>query len=200
MPTAPKKAIDSVVFATAAQWDSWLAKNHDKATGVWIRIAKKASGKASVGYPEVLDIAISWGWIDALRRAHDEHWYLQRFTPRTKRSPWSKINCAKALAMIRAQSMQAPGLAEVQRARKDGRWQKAYAGQKKAAVPADLAAALAKNKKAAAFFATLDSKNRYAVLYRIQSVKKAQTRAAKIASFVAMLARGERIHATTAAG
>ncbi len=196
MPTATKKAIDSVVFPSAAHWDAWLAKNHDKAPGVWVRMAKKASGKASVGYPDVLDIAISWGWIDALRRAHDEHWYLQRFTPRAKRSPWSKINCAKALAMIRAQRMQAPGLAEVERARKDGRWQKAYAGQKKSAVPADLASALAKNRKAAAFFATLDSKNRYAVLYRIQSVKKAQTRAAKIALFVAMLARGERLHAT----
>jgi uncharacterized protein YdeI (YjbR/CyaY-like superfamily) len=151
-------------------------------------------GKPALSYAEALDIALAWGWIDGQKRAHDERAWLQRFTPRRPRSTWSKINRDKAEALIRAGKMQASGLREVERARQDGRWAAAYDSARTSQVPDDLARALAGNKAAAAFFETLDGANRYAILYRVQTAKKPETRAARIAKFVAMLSKRETLH------
>jgi uncharacterized protein YdeI (YjbR/CyaY-like superfamily) len=177
---------------TGAQWGAWLADHHASATGVLVMITKQ--GKPALSYAEALDIALAWGWIDGQKRAHDERAWLQRFTPRRPRSTWSKINRDKAEALIRAGKMQAPGLREVERARQDGRWAAAYDSARTSQVPDDLARALAGNKAAAAFFETLDGANRYAILYRVQTAKKPETRAARIAKFVAMLANHETLH------
>jgi len=157
-------------------------------------MAKKASGIASIDHPEALELALCYGWIDGQRKGDGEQHFLQRFTPRTPRSTWSKINRDKALKLIEESRMQPAGLAEVERARADGRWDAAYDAQSIATVPPDLQAALDANSKAAAFFATLDSRNRYSVLFRTQGAKKPETRAKRIAQFVEMLAKGEKIH------
>lgn len=193
----PQTALDSeqqIAFADAAAFDRWLEDNHASSPGLWLRIAKKGSGKKSVSYHEALDVALTWGWIDALKRPLDAAEWLQRFTPRGPRSPWSKVNCKKAEALIDAKRMKPSGLAEVERAKKDGRWAKAYESQSKAELPADFAEALAKNKNAAAFYATLNSANRYAIVYRLQSAKKPETRQKRFDAFLAMLARGEKLH------
>ena len=161
---------------------------------MWLRLAKKASGTPSVTYAEAIGVALAWGWIDGQKRLGDETSWLQKFSPRGARSMWSKINRDKATALIAAGAMQPPGLAEVERAQRDGRWDAAYDAPSRAAVPEDLAAALAANPRAAAFFATLDAANRYSVLFRIQTPKKPETRAKRIEHFVAMLARHEKIH------
>jgi uncharacterized protein YdeI (YjbR/CyaY-like superfamily) len=193
----PRTSMDSekhLAFADAADFDRWLGTNHASCPGVWVRIAKKGSGKKTVSYPEALEVALAWGWIDALKRPLDDAEWLQRFTPRGPRSPWSKVNCAKAEALIETKRMKPPGLAQVERAKKDGRWEKAYESQSKAELPADFAEALARNKKAAAFYATLNSANRYAIVYRLHSAKKPETRQKRFDSFLAMLARGEKLH------
>jgi uncharacterized protein YdeI (YjbR/CyaY-like superfamily) len=154
----------------------------------------KGKAQRSITYAQALDVALAWGWIDSRKQALDADAWLQRFTPRTAKSPWSKINCAKAEALIAAGTMQPSGLAEVERAKQDGRWARAYDGARTAGVPADLAAALARNDRARAFFETLDGANRYAILYRVQTAKKPQTRVERIARFVAMCARHETIH------
>jgi uncharacterized protein YdeI (YjbR/CyaY-like superfamily) len=175
-------------------WSKWLASHHASSPGVWMKIAKKGSKSASVTYAEALDVALSWGWIDGQKGSLDEAWWLQKFTPRGAKSVWSKINCAKAMALIEASKMKPSGLAEVERAKRDGRWERAYDSQSRAVVPPDLAKALAANTHAARFFETLESRNRYAVLFRIHAAKKPETRAARIEKFVAMLARGEKLH------
>jgi uncharacterized protein YdeI (YjbR/CyaY-like superfamily) len=159
-----------------------------------VKIAKKGSGVDSVRYPEVLEIALCFGWIDGQRRALDEAHFLQKFTLRRTRSRWSKINRGKAEALIVAGSMRPAGLAQVEAAKSDGRWEAAYEGQAKAAVPDDLQAALDANPAAAEFFAGLDSQNRYAILYRLQDAKRAETRARRLVKFVAMLEREEKLH------
>jgi uncharacterized protein YdeI (YjbR/CyaY-like superfamily) len=181
-------------FRDAKAWSTWLARNHASATGVWIKFAKKASGIRSIDYAQALHHALCWGWIDGQSRSLDESWYLQRFTPRGRRSIWSKINRDKALVLIESGAMQPAGLAEVERAQQDGRWEQAYDSPRNATVPEDLAAALAAKPKAAKFFATLDGQNRYAVLHRIQIAKKPETRAKRIAEFVVMLAEGRTLH------
>jgi uncharacterized protein YdeI (YjbR/CyaY-like superfamily) len=183
-----------LTFAGARAWGVWLASNHASSRGVWLKIGKKASAHVSVTYAEAVERALVWGWIDGQKGAVDEAWWRQRFTPRGPRSPWSKINRAKAEALIAAGEMKPPGLAEVERARRDGRWEAAYESQSRAVVPPDLEAALKANPVAAKFFATLEAHNRYAVLYRIGSAKKLDTRAARIAKFVGMLERGEKLH------
>jgi uncharacterized protein YdeI (YjbR/CyaY-like superfamily) len=154
----------------------------------------KGKAQRSITYAQALDVALAWGWIDSRKQALDADAWLQRFTPRTAKSSWSKINCAKAEALIAAGTMQPPGLAEVERAKQDGRWVRAYDGARTAGLPADLAVALARNARARAFFETLDGANRYAILYRVQAAKKPQTRAERITRFVAMCARHETIH------
>lgn len=201
-PAAKKTAVkvDRIVddtpleCADAAALLRWYKKHHASHAGVWLRIAKKASGIASVDHPEALEIALCFGWIDGQRKSQDAQFFLQRFTPRTARSIWSKINRDKALKLIDEGRMQPGGLAEVERARADGRWDAAYDAASVATVPPDLQAALDANRKAKAFFATLDARNRYAVLFRTQGAKKPETRARRIAQFVEMLAKGEKIH------
>ncbi|WP_418117997.1 YdeI/OmpD-associated family protein [Variovorax sp. 350MFTsu5.1] len=180
--------------ANAAAWARWLRRHHASAAGIWLRIAKKDSGIASIDYAAALEEALCWGWIDGQRRSDDAQYFQQRFTPRTKRSIWSQINRAKVLKLIEEGRMQPAGHGEIERAKADGRWEAAYEGVSAATVPPDLQAALDANKKAAKFFATLDSRNRFAVLFRTQGAKKPETRARRIAQFVEMLAKGEKIH------
>lgn len=180
-------------FADAAELDAWLEAHHATSPGLWLNIAKKDSGVASVTYPQAVERALCWGWIDGQKASLDERAWLQRFTRRGPRSIWSEVNRESAKALIASGAMRPPGLAEVERARADGRWDAAYAPQSKAEVPPDLAAALAENARAAAFFATLDSRNRYAVLHRLLTAKKAETRARRIEQFVEMLARHEKL-------
>jgi uncharacterized protein YdeI (YjbR/CyaY-like superfamily) len=186
--------LEILFFESAADWETWLTRYHADSPGVWLKIAKKGSGRPSVSYADALDVALCFGWIDGQKgRGDDQHW-LQRFTPRKPGSRWSKINTEKAAGLIDAGRMHATGLREVEKARADGRWQAAYAGQGSITVPADLAEALAANEAAREFFATISSVNRYAILYRIGSVKRPETRARKIAQYVAMLAEHKTIH------
>jgi uncharacterized protein YdeI (YjbR/CyaY-like superfamily) len=187
-------ASEVLLVRSPRELESWLADHHENSTGIWLKIAKKDSGERTPSYAEALDLALAFGWIDGQKAALDESFFLQRFTPRNARSRWSKINCDKAEALIVAKKMRPAGLAQVDAAKKDGRWDDAYAGQKTATVPDDLAKALAKNNKARLFFETLDRANRYAILYRLGTSTTPDVRAAKIERFVAMLARGERIH------
>jgi len=188
------KDLPVFAFATTRAWSQWLEAHHGSSRGLWLKIAKKSAGVASVTYAEALHVALTWGWIDGQKRALNDVWWLQRFTPRTAKSPWSKINRAKVEALIAAETMEAAGLAEVERARRDGRWERAYDGARSSSLPADLVAALARNARARTFFETLDAANRYAILYRVQTAKKPQTRAERIARFVALCARHETIH------
>ncbi len=183
-----------VPFASAAAWEGWLETNHAASGGVWIKIAKKDSGVASVHYPEVLESALCFGWIDGRREALDERFFLQRYTPRRPRSRWSRINRETAERLIAEGRMRAAGLAEVERARADGRWEAAYESQSRMTVPEDLARELDARPAARACFEQLSSQNRYAILYRLHDARRPETRAKRIASFVAMLEAGETIY------
>ena len=193
-PPRPAAELPTLPFATPRAFDRWLAKHHASSRGLWLKLAKAGAGVASIRYPEAVEVALTWGWIDGQSRRVDDAWYVQRFTPRTPRSIWSVINRDKALALIEAGRMQPPGLAEVERARKDGRWDRAYTSPSRSAVPDDLAAALAQNPRAAAAFAQLDAQNRYAILHRLMIAAKPETRQKRLDTFVAMLARGETLH------
>jgi uncharacterized protein YdeI (YjbR/CyaY-like superfamily) len=195
MKTESGKADTSIrLFAVRADWAAWLEKNHRKSEGLWLRLAKKGSGLRSISYAEALEIALCYGWIDGQKRGESEQAWLQRFLPRSAKSIWSKINREKALALIASGRMKAAGLDAVGTAKKDGRWDAAYDSPKAATVPEDFQAALDANPRARDFFRTLDGANRYAVLFRIQTVKKAETRSRKIREFVEMLERSETIH------
>ena len=184
----------TLTFADQQAWEVWLEANGGTASGVWLRIAKRSAGEATVSYAQAIESALCHGWIDGQKQAESEHYWLQRFTPRTARSIWSRINKEKAEALIAAGRMRPAGLRAVEQARRDGRWEAAYASPSKATVPDDLQQALDANPKARKFFATLNSQNRFAILFRIQNVKKAETRARKIAQFIKMLNKGEKIH------
>jgi len=184
----------SLTFEERHQWEVWLEQNGTSSSGVWLRIAKSGAKRFTISYASALEAALCYGWIDGQKQADDENYWLQRFSPRSARSIWSKINKEKAEALIRAGKMRPPGLRAIELARRDGRWERAYASARNSVIPSDLAQALAANPKARAFFATLNRQNRYAILFRIQNVKKADTRASKIAQFVDMLSRGERLH------
>jgi uncharacterized protein YdeI (YjbR/CyaY-like superfamily) len=176
------------------EWDAWLSEHHASSAGLWLKIPKKGSDAPGVSYQEALRVALCHGWIDGQKgRLDDDHW-LQRFTPRRAGSKWSRINRDQAAALIEAGQMRPAGLREVELARADGRWAAAYESQSTAAVPEDLARALAGNDAAAAFFDRLDRANRYAILYRIADAKRPETRARRIATFVAMLSEGKKIH------
>lgn len=177
-----------------AEMEQWLEASHQSSEGLWLKIAKKGSGVESIDYAEALELALCFGWIDSQKRGFDEAFFLQRFTPRRPRGKWSQINRAKAEALIAAGAMRPAGLAEVEAAKADGRWEAAYAGQRAATVPDDLKQELDRNEAAAEFFAELDSANRYAILYRLQEAKKPETRQRRLRKFVAMLERGEKIH------
>jgi uncharacterized protein YdeI (YjbR/CyaY-like superfamily) len=186
--------LDVLPFRSAEAWHAWLEQHHGASPGLWVKIAKKDSGIDSVHYPQVLESALCFGWIDGRRRALDEQHFLQRFTPRRSRSRWSQINRETAERLIAEGRMAPAGLAEVERARGDGRWDAAYAGQKRMEVPDDLRRELDARPQAAAFFAGLTSQNRYAILYRLHDAKKPETRARRLATFIAMLEAGETIH------
>jgi uncharacterized protein YdeI (YjbR/CyaY-like superfamily) len=181
-------------FATSDAWEAWLEREHGRTPGVWLKIAKKDSGIATVTYAEALDVALCFGWIDGQKRGFDATWFLQRFTPRRRGSKWSKINTGHVERLLVVGRMRPAGLAEVEAARADGRWAAAYDDQSSATVPPDLQAALDANPAAAEFFATLRGANRYAILYRVQDAKRPETRRRRIERFVAMLERGETLH------
>ena len=183
-----------LAFGSPQSWRDWLAEHHQASSGLWLKIAKKGTDTQSVSYAEAIDGALCYGWIDGQKGKLDDDYWLQRFTPRKSRSRWSKINREKAERLIAEGLMQPAGLREVEAARADGRWDAAYEGQATAAVPSDLARELDLNPVAKEFFATLSSANRYAILYRIQDAKRPQTRANRIAKYVAMLNEHKTIH------
>jgi uncharacterized protein YdeI (YjbR/CyaY-like superfamily) len=180
-------------FADAAGWEIWLIANA-VSKGLWLKIAKKGSGIATVTYDQALDVALCHGWIDGQKRGFDGDYFLQRFTPRRPKSLWSKINIGKVERLIAEGRMRPGGQREVDAAQADGRWAAAYDGARNMEVPPELAAALAKNKPARTFFETLDKTNRYSVCWRVQTAKKPETKAKRVETLVAMLARGEKIH------
>lgn len=193
MPDA-KPDIDPTLFRNAKAFETWLKKHHATSDGLWLQIARKRAEVPSVTYAEAVEIALCWGWIDGQKKALDEQHFLQRFTPRRARSIWSRINVDKVAALVEAGRMQPAGLAQVDAAKADGRWAKAYDGARTATVPEDLQAALDANPPARQFFATINASNRYAVTWRVQTAARPETRARRIALLVDMLARGEVVH------
>lgn len=193
--TETKASLPILGFSNAAAFESWLANQPRTTAGLWLKIAKNGSGIPSLTKADAIDVALCHGWIDGQLDKYDAHCWLIRFTPRKARSKWSEMNRRRALELIAAGRMGAAGMAEIEAAKADGRWNAAYAPASRATVPADLQAALDANTKAARFFATLTGANRYAVLYRIGTTGKPETRARKIERFVAMLERGETLHA-----
>ena len=181
-------------FEHPKAWATWLDKNHATSPGLWLRLAKKAALVQSLTYSEALEVALCYGWIDAQKKSESENTWLQKFTPRTKKSIWSRINREKALALIQAGEMKPAGLKAIESAKADGRWDAAYDSPSRATVPPDLQAALDRNARAKDFFATLDGANRYAVLFRIQTAKRADTRAKRIDRFIKMLENKEKLH------
>lgn len=182
------------LFRNAKAFETWLKKRHATSDGLWLKIAKRGNHEPSVTYSEAVEIALCWGWIDGQKKGLDEQYFLQRFTPRRARSIWSKTNVYKVEALIEAGRMQAPGHAQIAAAKADGRWVRAYDGARTSTVPEDLLAALEAQPRAKDFFATINATNRYAVLWRIQTAVKTETRAKRIAQLVEMLARGETVH------
>ncbi len=194
MPLTTRPDLPIIPFASRGTWEVWLEEHHAASDGLWLKIAKKGSGIETVTFAEALDVALCYGWIDSQRSGFDERFFLQRFTPRKPRSKWSKVNCGKVTKLIEAGEMKPAGLREVERAKADGRWDAAYEPQSKATAPDDLRKELEKNEGAREFFATLDSRNRYAILHRIQDAKRPETRARRIEKYVAMLSEQKKIY------
>lgn len=194
--TKPKAKRDLPIrtFPTQQAWEAWLKAQPANAKGLWLKLAKKSAGTPSISRQEAVDSALCYGWIDGQLDKFDADWWLIRFTPRKPSGNWSEKNKKRALELIKAGRMRDAGKRQVELAKKDGRWDAAYASQSKATVPRDLEDALSRNKKAQKFFAALDSGNRYAILYRVHTAKKPELRARRIEHFIAMLARGETIH------
>lgn len=186
--------LPELFFRTRSEWNRWLSANGTSSSGVWLRLAKRDSGIASLSYQDALERALCHGWVDGQKKSLDDEFWLQRFTPRGPRSIWSKLNRKKAADLMASGQMTPAGLAAVQSAQADGRWQRAYESQHSARVPADLAAALRANPGAQRFFAALDSRNRYAILFRLHQAVKAETRRRRLSKFVAMLAMGGKIY------
>jgi len=184
----------ALTFTSQIEWESWLGQNGSTSTGAWLRLARKGTEERTVTYEQALESALCYGWIDGQKRAENEQYWLQRFTPRSARSIWSKLNTDRAEALIAAGRMRPRGMGEIEKARKDGRWKAAYTSAANSIVPDDLQAALDANPGARKFFATLNSRNRYAILFRVQNAKKPETRARKIGEFIDMLNRGETFH------
>lgn len=192
---AARPAGEIVRFATATEFEAWLEANHGSHEGIWLTIAKKGADDPSVTYAEAVALALCYGWIDGQKAAsNDEHHWLQRFTRRTRQSRWSQINREKAERLLEEGLVRDAGLAEIERARADGRWDSAYAGQRSATVPEELQRELDSDPEAAAAFSQLDAQNRYAIIWRINDAKRPETRARRVAKYLEMLRRGERIH------
>jgi uncharacterized protein YdeI (YjbR/CyaY-like superfamily) len=188
-----KRDLPTRSFRSAKAFRSWLAREHDRSDGLWLKIAKKGTGVETVTYAGAVDVALCFGWIDGQKARFDDTWFLQRFTPRRARSPWSQTNRHKVARLTEAGLMEPAGLEQVERAKADGRWDAAYGGSRSITVPDDFQAALVANPAARDAFATISRANRYAFLYRIQEAKRPQTRAARIEKFVSMLAAGETL-------
>lgn len=191
---SPTNELPVILFERVEDWEAWLEENYASSKGLWMRLAKKAAAIASINYQQALDVALCYGWIDGQKKSYDEDSWLQKFTPRGRKSIWSKINREKAQALIESGRMRPSGMAAIEAAQKDGRWDAAYASQSVATIPDDLQAALDANPEAAEFFTTLNSANRYAILFRIHQAKRAETRAKRINDYIAMLARHEKLH------
>ncbi len=181
-------------FETQRDWEKWLKGHHSKAAGVWLKLAKKGAEFVSLTYAEALEGALCYGWIDGQKASLDDQSWLQKFTPRRPKSIWSKVNCEKASELIAAGRMKPAGLRQVESARADGRWDRAYASPIRITTPADFQSELDEHPEAKAFFSTLDSANRYSILFRIQTAKRAETRSARIRKFIRMLLEHKKIH------
>jgi uncharacterized protein YdeI (YjbR/CyaY-like superfamily) len=193
MGKAPRE-LPVLAFKSQQAFDAWLASRPSDCRGLWLKVAKKSSGIASISRDEAVDAALCHGWIDGQLDRFDDAFWLIRFTPRQSTSKWSEKNRARVLELVGLGRVRAAGLSEIERAKKDGRWDAAYARQSTAEVPDDLRLALSKSRKAKAFFEALDRKNRFAILYRIHDARKPETRAARIEKFIAMLVAGETLH------
>jgi uncharacterized protein YdeI (YjbR/CyaY-like superfamily) len=189
-----RSELPTKLFKNQSAWESWIVGNSTLSTGIWLRIAKKASGLESVSYPEALEVALCYGWIDGQKKPFDETSWCQRFGPRGPRSIWSKINRSKAEELIRQGRMQRSGLVAIEKAKENGQWENAYDSQKTAAPAKDFEKALKGSPKAKAFFKTLNRQNRYAILFRIHNVKKQETREKRIEKFIQMLERHEKLY------
>jgi uncharacterized protein YdeI (YjbR/CyaY-like superfamily) len=183
-----------ISFETQQGWERWLTEHHTDTDGLWLKIAKKEAGISSVNYAEALESAICYGWIDGQKASFDDKYWLQKFTQRRAKSIWSKVNCTKALALIAEGRMQPAGIRQVELAQADGRWESAYESQSKITIPDDFQKELDNNPKAQEFFTTLNSVNRYAILFRIQTAKKPATRSARISTFIEMLSNNQKLH------
>jgi uncharacterized protein YdeI (YjbR/CyaY-like superfamily) len=183
-----------LTFASQEEWETWLERNGNSSSGAWLRLAKKSADQPTVSYAQAVESALCYGWIDGQKQTESEHYWLQRFTPRTAKSMWSKINKEKAEALVASGRIRPGGMLEIHRAKQDGRWDAAYTSARRSTVPNDLQHALDANPKAKKIFATLNSKNRYAILFRVQNAKKPETRARKIAQFIEMLSNGNTLH------
>jgi uncharacterized protein YdeI (YjbR/CyaY-like superfamily) len=183
-----------LAFASAQELEAWLEREHAASDGIWIKFAKKGSGVASVSYAEAVELGLCFGWIDSLTKSLDERFYVQKFTPRRAKSKWSRVNRDKVEELARQGRMRPAGLAEVERAKEDGRWAAAYASPANIEIPADLQQALDANPKAAEFFATLNKSNRYAIVYQLEDAKKPETRARRLDKFMGVLERGEKLY------
>jgi uncharacterized protein YdeI (YjbR/CyaY-like superfamily) len=181
-------------FATAAEFEAWLETNHLTQDEIWLSIAKKGAEGTSVTYDQAIELALCFGWIDGKKASHDDQSWLQRFTPRSRRSRWSQVNRDKAERLLGEGRVRAAGIAEIERAKADGRWDSAYAGPRTATIPAELQRELDDDPAAAAAFAQLDARNRFSIIWRINDAKRAETRARRVAKYLDMIRRGERIH------
>jgi uncharacterized protein YdeI (YjbR/CyaY-like superfamily) len=189
-----KQDLPIIQFASQQEWEAWLDEHHARSRGLWLKIAKKDSGIPTVSYPEAVESALCYGWIDGQAKSFDEQFWLQKFTPRGRTSKWSQVNREKAMELLRQGRMKPAGRAEVERAQQDGRWDAAYEGQRNATVPEDLQRELDKHPVARAFFASLDRRNRYAILYRLQDAKKPETRSRRLEKFIALLNEHQKIY------
>lgn len=187
-------ALPTLSFETQREWETWLEQHHADTLGLWLKIAKKGTGAVSVSYAAALESALCYGWIDGQKAPLDEQYWLQRFTPRRPKSAWSKVNRKNAEALIAAGRMRVAGLRQIELAKVDGRWEAAYDAQSTVTVPPDFQSELDQHAEAREFFASLDSANRYAILYRIQTAKKPATRAARIQKLIEMLSQRQKIH------
>jgi len=190
----PKDNLPIISFESPSEWAEWLAANHTQQSGIWLRIFKKGSGVTSITYAEALDEALCYGWIDGQANKYDEHSWLQRFTPRRKKSIWSKVNTQHVERLIKAGKMKAAGLQEVEAAEQDGRWQQAYDSQKNFTIPEDFLRELEKDSKAKSFFETLNKTNLYSIAFRLQTAKKPETREKRMKAILEMLSKGEKFH------
>lgn len=190
----PKSDLPVLSFTSLEKWEAWLEKNHANSQGVWMQIYKKSSGTESIFYPQALDGALCYGWIDGLKRPCDNESWLQRFSPRRPKSLWSKINTAHVERLMKLGKIMPAGLAAIEAAKKDGRWEAAYHSPAKAAVPEDFLKALAKSKSAKSFFETLNKTNRFSIAWRLQTATKPGTRERRMKAILEMLEKGKKFH------